>query len=92
MHHSLHRARRATALVPLFLALLAWPAPPRTASLAPTPITGRGWADGVVCVGCLVGAVGIASGGAATLITALRFPGGSMILAGCVAACVRGAA
>jgi hypothetical protein len=81
--------RRGAVL--LLLALLLF-VTPRTLTDSPNSgrdALGRGWVDGVACVGCLTGAIALIAGGAPALVVAVNYPGGVLIAASCGIACYR---
>lgn len=84
----------ATALA---IALVAVPirqsSPPESSTSPPDialleEVEGQGFWGGLVCAGCVMGGVGLAFGGWGAILVAAAAPNSSLVLAGCIGACV----
>jgi hypothetical protein len=92
---NLYRSSALSGLAVLFL--LAYGVPRRdflSSPQAPAPaaevtaVEGGGFLSALACAGCAAGAVGILAGGWAALVAAAWTPGSTLIVAGCIGACV----
>lgn len=89
--------RNPLAATALAIALVAVPirqsGPPE--SLTPPPdialledVEGRGFWAAMACAGCVAGGVALAFGGWGTILVAAAAEGSTLVLAGCIGACV----
>jgi hypothetical protein len=84
--------RKAVALTAILALTLVGPMSARSAVPSPVDLTtdvrGEGFWSALTCMGCAGGAIAIASSGVGAVLVAIAVEGSTLVVAGCVGACI----